>query len=307
MGQWPMSHPLHLRRGDPTAGSDPVRVDPVGAGWSFAGLEIIELPPQGARVVATGSTEMAVLPLAGSATVLCDDLMFRLQGRPDVFSAVSDFVYLPTGAVATITSEHGGRFALPNAEATRRLAPAHVPAHQVPIEVRGTGRSTRQLNNFLAPEAFAADRLMAVEVLTPAGNWSSYPPHKHDEDRPGEAVLEEIYYFETARCPTTAAGWPKLVGAGFGLQRLYTDDGSIDLTEQVAHGDVVLVPRSYHGPSAAPPGYDLYYLNVLAGPGTTRRMSFHDDPDYHWVRDAWAAEPPDSRVPMTGPEGPVIR
>jgi len=302
-----MSHPLHLARGGPTSEPGPVRVDPVRAGWSFAGLEIIELPPGGSRLVATGTTELAVLPLAGSATVRCDDFVFSLQGRPDVFSAVSDFVYVPTEAVATITSERGGRFALPSAKATRRLQPAYVPAEQVAIEVRGTGRSTRQVNNFLAPEAFPADRLIAVEVLTPAGNWSSYPPHKHDEDRPGEAVLEEIYYFETARCPTAATGWPKVVGEGFGIQRLYTDDGAIDLTEQVAHGDVVLIPRGYHGPSAAPPGYDLYYLNVLAGPGPSRRMSFQDDPAWHWVREAWAAEPPDPRVPMTGPGGPVVR
>ena len=132
---------------------------------------------------------------------------------------------------------------------------------------------SRQVNNFCAPEAFDfADRLIAVEVITPGGNWSSYPPHKHDEEIPGvETALEEIYYFEVA-------------GGGFAYQRAYGPE--IDILEEVRSGDTVLLPSGYHGPSMAAPGYDLYYLNVMAGPGE-RAWRFTDDPAHAWIRDTW--------------------
>jgi 5-deoxy-glucuronate isomerase len=117
--------------------------------------------------------------------------------------------------------------------------------------------------------------------------------------REGEAVLEEIYYFAF-----DAPGRPASVADAFGLHRVYTDDGSIDLTVPVADGDVVLVPRGYHGPSVAAPGYDMYYLNVLAGPGQVRTMACLDDPAHHWIRQAWQSERPDERVPMTTAPGP---
>ena len=159
------------------------------------------------------------------------------------------------------------------------------------MEIRGAGASTRQVSNFCAPEAFPADRLMAVELLTPAGNWSSYPPHKHDEEREGEAILEEIYYFRIAG------------PAGFGFHRTYTKDGAIDATVTVGDGDVFLVPRGYHGPCVASPNHDMYYLNVLAGPGEKRTMAFCDDPDHHWVRESWKSTAPDPRVPLTSAQG----
>jgi 5-deoxy-glucuronate isomerase len=148
------------------------------------------------------------------------------------------------------------------------------------------------VHNFCTPEAFDADRLIACEVLTPAGNWSSYPPHKHDEDRPGESVLEEIYYFEVSAGPT---------GPGLAYQRVYGHTGAdVDVLAEVGTGDVVLVPRGWHGPSMAVPGYDLYYLNVMAGPGE-RAWRICDDPAHAWVRETWAAEPVDPRLPMHGP------
>jgi 5-deoxy-glucuronate isomerase len=209
---------------------------------------------------------------------------------------VTDFAYLPMDAEARISSPGGGRFALPSALAGRRLEPAYGPAGEVPVELRGAGQASRQVNNFLAPDAFPADRLVAVEVLTPGGNWSSYPPHKHDQQRPPEeAQLEEIYYFEIAR---SAGGSP-----GLGFHHLYTADGEINLTETVADGDVVLIPRGYHGPSVAAPGYHMYYLNVLAGPAPQRTMAFCDDPAHGWVRASWAGQPVDPRLPLTGPGG----
>jgi 5-deoxy-glucuronate isomerase len=268
-----------------------VHVTPRDAGWSFTGLRVIRLLPGESRTLATGEEEMLVLPLAGSARVECDGRRFDLAGRESVFARVSDFAYVPRDAEMSLWSASGGELALPSARARRRLSPAYGPAEEVPIEIRGAGSATRQVTNFCAPETFPADRLVAVEVLTPAGNWSSYPPHKHDQAREGEAILEEIYYFRIAG--------PQ----GFGFHRTYTADGEIDATVTVCDGDVFLVPRGYHGPCVATPDHDMYYLNVLAGPGETRTMAFCDDPDHHWVRETWRGRAPDPRVPLTSARG----
>jgi len=263
-------------------------ITPEQAGWGFSGLRVLELEAGGAHAFATGEDELIVLPLAGACSVAVDGEGFELDGREDVFSAVSDFVYAPRESHIEIASEAGGRFALPSARADRRLAARHVPAEDVPVELRGAGAASRQVNNFCAPEAFAADRLIAVEVLTPSGNWSSYPPHKHDEDRPGvETVLEEIYYYEVAR-------------GGFGYQRVYGSGPGreIDVCREVRSGDAIVMPHGYHGPSMAAPGYDLYYLNVMAGPGE-RAWRFTDDPAHAWIRDTWAGQEIDPRLPLT--------
>ncbi|MGZ4604283.1 MAG: 5-deoxy-glucuronate isomerase, partial [Kineosporiaceae bacterium] len=152
--------------------------------------------------------------------------------------------------------------------------------------------ASRQVNNFCAPEAFAADRLIAVEVLTPGGNWSSYPPHKHDEQRAAESALEEIYYFEVAG------------EHGLAYQRVYSSGPvrEIDVCAEVGSGDVVLIPYGYHGPSMAAPGYDLYYLNVMAGPGE-RVWRFCDDPRHAWIRGTWDGLDVDPRLPLASPGG----
>ncbi len=276
-----------------TAGDDldPVVVSPEQAGWRFAGLRVVELAPGQPRVLATGSDEIAVLPLAGSLVAEIEGQRFDLAGRDAVFSRVTDFAYAPIDAEVRLSSSQGARVALPSARATRRLDPAYGPAEAVPVEVRGAGNATRQVNNFLRPDAFEADKLIAVELLTPDGNWSSYPPHKHDEEREGEVVNEEIYYFEVAG------------DAGFAFHRLYTDDGELDETETVRDGDVFLIPRGYHGPSVAAPGYELYYLNVLAGPADERSMTFCDDPAHVWVREDWARQDRDPRLPLTDAQG----
>jgi 5-deoxy-glucuronate isomerase len=261
-----------------------LRITPAEAGWAYCGLRVLELPPGGSRRLDTGGDELIVLPLAGACSVACDAVEFMLEGRESVFSAVTDFVYAPRDARVEIASEAGGRFALPSARASRRLDPRHVAAAAVPVELRGAGQASRQVNNFCAPDAFEADRMIAVEVLTPGGNWSSYPPHKHDEEIPGvETALEEIYYFEVA-------------GGGVAYQRAY--GGDIDICREVRSGDTVLLPHGYHGPSMAAPGYDLYYLNVMAGPGE-RAWRFRDDPAHAWIRDTWAGQEVDPRLPMT--------
>ena len=180
-----------------------------------------------------------------------------------------------------------GEVALCTAKARRRIDPYVVRAADVPIEVRGGGIGTRQINNFLSADSFEADRLIAVEVLTPSGNWSSYPPHKHDEYSDDEVPLEEIYYF---RFDNEAA---------LGLFSVYTKDGSIDITERVGHGDVVLVPRGYHGPSVPAPGYAMYFLNPMAGPSEERIWKFTDDPVHTWARAMLDDLPPDPRLPLT--------
>ena len=187
---------LHRPAGSLAAGRWAVDLDPGRAGWTWASLRVLTLGPGEAETIGTGQAETLVLPLAGSCSVTCGGERLELAGRASVFEAVTDFAYLPRHAEAVIASEAGGRFALPAAVADRDLPFRYGPASGVGIELRGAGACSRQVNNFCTADAFAADRLLACEVITPAGNWSSYPPHKHDEDRPGESVLEEIYYFE---------------------------------------------------------------------------------------------------------------
>jgi 5-deoxy-glucuronate isomerase len=149
------------------------------------------------------------------------------------------------------------------------------------VEIRGGGNATRQINHMLSPE-FPAQRLLVCEVFTPAGNWSSYPPHKHDvHNPPGEVDLEEIYYYRVDR--------PE----GYAIQKVYTADRRIDETLSVRDGELVLIPEGYH-PVVAAHGYNVYYLNALAG--SARSMAASDDPDYAWVRDTWREQDP--RLPM---------
>jgi 5-deoxy-glucuronate isomerase len=220
--------------------------------------------------------------------VQADGSTLELSGRSSVFDRVTDFGYVPRDAVLRLTAPSGGRYALPSARCERRLPVRYGPAGGVPVELRGAGPASRQVTNFCAPDAFETAKLSAVEVLTPGGNWSSYPPHKHDTEDQGEAVLEEIYYFEVAG------------EHGFGYQRVYGHPGkAIDVLREVRTGDAVLVPHGYHGPSMAAPGYDLYYLNVLAGPAEQRTMAFRDDPAHAWIRKRWVDHPVDARLPMT--------
>jgi len=289
---------FYLPAGSTAAGRYATVVTPESAGWGYSGLKVLELGPGQSQAFDTGEAETLILPLNGSCTVTCDDTVFEVQGRADVFSRVTDFVYAPRDARVTVHSELGGRFALPSARCTRRLAARYGPAEDVPVELRGAGRASRQVNNFCTPETFAADKLIACEVLTPGGNWSSYPPHKHDEQKEGEAELEEIYYFEVAEPMHGPQASPE--PQGFGWQRVYgTPERPIEVSEAVRSGDVVVIPHGWHGPSAAAPGYDLYYLNVMAGPGQDRAWLISDDPAHGWVRTAWATEEIDPRLPLS--------
>jgi 5-deoxy-glucuronate isomerase len=269
-----------------------VSVAPEEAGWSYCGLRVLGLEPGGTQSFGTGADEIVILPLAGSCVVECDGERFSLDGRASVFAGPTDFAYLPRDAQARVSSPGGGRFALASARAGRRLAPRYGPAAAVPVELRGAGNCSRRVANFCMPATFPADRLIACEVITPAGNWSSYPPHKHDEERPDESVLEEIYYFEIAAGPD---------GPGLGYQRVYgTAARPGDLLAEVRDGDVVLIPDGFHGPSMAAPGYHMYYLNVMAGPGAERAWLARDDPAHVWVRGTWPGQEADPRLTTPG-------
>ena len=290
------AHPWHL--GPVTS------VTPETAGWTFCGLETVHLPAGGQRAFSTGDREMAVLPISGGAvTVEVEGRRFELSGRSSVFANVTDWAYLPIDAEVRLSSAAGVEVAMPSAKATRRFESVRIDAADVAVEARGAGPATRQVTNFMSPEVFdGADKLMCVELLTPDGNWSSYPPHRHDDSAECPVNNEEIYYFRVGRAGTT-----DYATEGFALHRTYTEDGEVDVNVSVGDGDVFVIPRGYHGPCVAAPGYPLYYLNVLAGPGGERSMAFCDDPAHHWVRDTWEHMPADPRVPMTSWRSPATQ
>ncbi|WP_367125344.1 5-deoxy-glucuronate isomerase [Streptomyces phytohabitans] len=297
---------FHLPAGAAAEGPYALDVGPRTAGWGYSALRVLELPPGGAHEFATGDSEWIVLPLRGGCTVVAADggagdgadggsdaeVTFELRGRESVFAGVSDFAYVPRDATVRVSSRAGGRFALTGARCTRRLPARYGPAEGVAVELRGSGNCSRQVNNFAAAGAFEADRLIAVEVLTPGGNWSSYPPHKHDEHRPGEeSELEEIYYFEIApHGATEGVGYQRVTPSGPGSRT--------DVLAEVRTGDTVLIPDGWHGPSIAAPGHDMYYLNVMAGPGVAREWLICDHPDHAWVRGTWGEMPVDQRLPL---------
>ena len=295
-----------------TAGRDgfDVVVDDELPGWAHTGLRVVTLA-QGRRVqVPAGPWEHVVVPLSGSADVdatLVDGSTSSasLTGRSSVFAGPTDVVFAPAGCALTVTGT-GPASRIAVCAAVVGGAPQaqfeHLPAAAVPVELRGAGTASREVRNFGIPGVLAADAIIACEVITPAGNWSSYPPHKHDEERAGaETELEEIYYFE---CQVEAAhrGADTPVDADpLAYQRVYgAPDRPIDVLAEVRTGDVVLVPHGWHGPAMAPPGYDLYYLNVMAGPGPVRAWLICDDPAHAWVRDSWAGQDVDPRLRARG-------
>ncbi len=278
----------HFPAGSTADGRAVVRITPELAHWGYSGLRVLELAAGDVELGDTGGDELVVLPLTGSCTVDTDAGGADLAGRSDVFTGVSDCAYVPRDTAYRISTAGGGRFALASARSQAEGLPfRHVRAEQVKVELRGAGACSRRVNNFGTPDVLEADRLIVCEVFTPAGNWSSFPPHKHDTERPGESVLEEIYYFEVADGPA---------GPGLAYQRVYgTPERPADVLTEVRSGDVVVIPHGWHGPSMAVPGYDLYYLNVMAGPGK-RQWLICDDPAHSWVREQWKDQPVDPRV-----------
>ncbi|MFI7129289.1 5-deoxy-glucuronate isomerase [Nonomuraea sp. NPDC050153] len=272
-------------------------------GWEHTSLRVATLEPYAQVELDTGDSEVIVVPLAGGADLAVADHEgrrheARLAGRESVFAGPTDVAYVGKGSRLTIEAgDRPAKIALCGAKAAQPLPFRHVAAAEVPVELRGAGMASREVRNFGVPQVLDADSIIACEVITPAGNWSSYPPHKHDEERDGaETELEEIYYFEVRAEPGAPGGADAVA-----YQRVYgTAERPIDVFAEVRTGDVVLVPHGWHGPAMAPPGYDLYYLNVMAGPGATRAWLICDDPAHGWVRQTWAGQDVDPRLPMGG-------
>ena len=245
-----------------------LRVTPESAGWGHVGFEVLALSGDVVAERQTGSREVCVVVVQGVVDVVSEHGSWHeLGGRADPFSGRPDAAYLPPGTAFTVRGD--GEAALCWAPAPGGGAPARVlPGDEVDVETRGYGAQERTIHPILMADR-EADSLLVCEVLTPGGHWSSYPPHKHDvDDPPRQTFLEETYYHRLAPA------------RGFGLQRVYSDDRSLDETLTFGDRDCVLVPRGYHTVSA-PPGYDLYYLNVMAGP--TRLWAVANDPDHEWT------------------------
>jgi 5-deoxy-glucuronate isomerase len=261
---------LLVRPGAPDAEGRIHRVTPQSAGWAHVGFEVFRLG-QGQRLALTvpQGREACLVIVSGRAEIAANGLnLGRLGGRASPFASSPWSVYAPQGAQLGMTAYDDAELALCTAPGTGALPLRVISPVLVGEETRGAGTNTRYVRNIL-PESQPAESLLVVEVITPGGHWSSYPSHKHDtDDFPNETYLEETYYHRQER------------PGGFALQRVYTDDRSLDETMAVADRDVVLVPRGYH-PVGAPHGFNLYYLNVMAGP--KRAWRFRYDPDQQWL------------------------
>jgi 5-deoxy-glucuronate isomerase len=263
---------LHRRAGDWST------ITPNDARWKYLSFGVERLT---SVERATGEDELAIVLLEGACTISGDGFAFELGPRSSVFEQLPWTVYLPRDTAYRIDGD--AELAIASAPAERRLEPVLQRPHEVEVEIRGAGNATRQINNMIQP-GFPAERLLVVEVYTPSGSWSSFPPHKHDEDRyPDEVKLEEVYYYRSCE------------DMGFAFQRLYSPPHDLDETWTVRHGDLVLVPYGYH-PFTAAPGCDFYYLNALAG--DHHSMANSDDPDFAWIRETWDETPKDPRLPM---------
>jgi 5-deoxy-glucuronate isomerase len=263
-----MRSPLHIK---PTAGRGRViHVTPESAGWRYVGFDLHRLAPGERAGEPTGDNEVCLVLIAGRARITADGHDLGVIGeRMSPFEGKPWSVYLPAGASWSVAAETAVEFAVcsapgrPGSHPVRVIGPAEVTQ-----ETRGKATNTRYVTNIL-PETAPAVSLLVVEVITPGGHTSSYPPHKHDrDDPPRETLLEETYYHRLKPAQ------------GFAFQRVYTDDRSLDEAMAVEDGDVTLVPRGYH-PCAATHGYDLYYLNVMAGP--VRQWRFHNAPEHAWM------------------------
>lgn len=246
-------------------------ISPESAGWHYVGFRVHALTTGQSYQCEAGGNELCLVLLAGRADIGTARIRWRDVGRRmSVFEGIPPYaIYVPPGDRIEVNALTDLEFAVCSAPGGTGAHPARlIEPQQINVERRGSGNTLRTIHNIL-PESEPADSLLVVEVLTPGGHWSSYPPHKHDRNAlPEESLLEETYYYRVNP------------SQGYALQRVYTDDGSLDVALAPRNGDVVLVPRGYH-PVSAPPGYDVYYLNVMAGPIRTWRI--RNDPQHDWL------------------------
>ncbi len=265
-----------------TVSGETLLVTPESTGYQYLTLSIRKLLRGEKFQSETAATELGLVVLGGRCSVESTAGSWSdIGSRAHVFDGLPTAVYLPIETEFTVSAESDCELALCFSRAGERFPGRLVTPEDIEVELRGGANATRQINHILKPE-FPAQRLLLVEVYTPSGNWSSYPPHKHDiHNPPDEVDLEELYYYKVDR--------PE----GYAIQRVYTTDGRLDQTLTVRDGELVLVPEGYH-PVVAAHGYNVYYLNALAG--SARSMAASDDPDYAWVRGTWREKDP--RVPL---------
>ncbi|KRG70429.1 5-deoxy-glucuronate isomerase [Pseudoxanthomonas dokdonensis] len=261
---------LRVRPHAPDCDGSVLQVTPDSAGWKYVGFQLVRLS-QGQRFHGNHpGRETCLVIVAGKAQVHAGAQQFsEVGGRASPFEdCAPGAVYLPAGMDFTVVADGDVELAICTAPGSIGLPARQIDATRMSREIRGSGTNTRYVRNIL-PQTEAADSLLVVEVITPAGHWSSYPPHKHDTAQQGqETALEETYYHRLQP------------SQGFAFQRVYTDDRTLDETIAVEDGDVVMVPRGYH-PVGTPHGYQLYYLNVMAGPH--RQWIFRNDPAHDWI------------------------
>ena len=252
------------------AGRDIVTVTPQSAGWKYVGFAAHRLASGDSLSLDTGTSEICVVVLRGIVTVAAQGNTWReIGGRASVFADEPPYaVYVPAREPVQITANTDAEVAIASAPGISARPARLIEPASMKRSVRGQGLNTRYVCDIL-PQSEPADHLLVVEVRTPSGHSSSYPPHKHDTDSlPDESSLEETYYHRLNP------------SQGFAFQRVYTDDRSLDESLAVEDHDVVMVPRGYH-PVVVPYGYDSYYLNVMAGP--TREWHFRNDPAHEWL------------------------
>jgi 5-deoxy-glucuronate isomerase len=273
-----MMSQLLVRPHAPDAQGQVLEVTPQSAGWRHVGFTAHRLAAGQAAEGGEPGREACLVVLAGVADVTAGAAHYpAIGGRASVFDdAPPAAVYVPAGQPWRMTAQGPVELAVCSAPGTGVGEPRLIDAGRMSREVRGRDANTRYVRNIL-PETEAAESLLVVEVITPGGHWSSYPPHKHDTAAPGEETALEETYYHRLNPPQ-----------GFAIQRVYTDDLSLDETLTVQDGDVVMVPRGYH-PVGAPYGYDLYYLNVMAGP--RRQWIFRNDPAHDWIVGKTSAAP----------------
>jgi 5-deoxy-glucuronate isomerase len=251
------------------------------AGWEWMSFKVTRLLPGQQVQLQTGEEETVLLWLGGVSVADWGDGEQRVGGRANVFEGLPWSLYLPTQHSVKLTAESVCEIAECRVPSTAKFAPRLITPNDVVTGPRGGENASRQIVEVISPD-FPADKLVVFEVYTPGGNWSSYPPHKHDEHKPPvEVDLDEIYYYRIKD--------PR----GFALQNLYRGDLSRDSLLKLHDGDVVLVRDGYH-PVVAGPGYDVYYLNFLAG--TARTMTVTEDPQHVWLRSTWKQTDP--RLPL---------
>lgn len=271
--------------------SVPVRaeVTPERAGWRHLGFQVRALRAGESFTAESGDHEVALVLLSGDADLAVGAERFTVTGRTRVFAGLPHALYVPPDQRYSVRATTDLEVGIGSARAEGRLAPRLITPDDVKVEIRGGHNATRQISHVIDPGG--AEKLLCVEVYTPSGNWSSYPPHKHDLHQPGvEVDLDEVYHYRI----DPPGGW--------GLQRLYTDDRDLNDVVIVADGDTVLVRRGYH-PVVMAPGYDGYYLNFLAG--DVPSWEARDEPDLAWVRGQWEGREGRLQLPLegTGREG----